>query len=98
MLVIDFLQLIQDLRRQTQFFYQTPTQKWACGPISVITIKEQPCLVIQMTTQPRSLQQWELTVLLNKPDYLNLPVYLQIEQQLIAVYGFRLTNGEAWIS
>ena len=98
MLVIDFLQLSQDLRRQTPFFYHTPTEKWACQSITVTTINEQDCLVIKMVARPKSLQQWELAVLLNKPEYLTMPIYLAVADELVAVYGFRMTQGEAWLN
>lgn len=98
MLVLDFLQLMNDLRRQTRFYYTTKAQKWCLVTVKKITIEKQDCLVMTTAKHSKSLQQWELRYLLDRPDYRPLPVYLDVAGEKIAVFGFRLVDNEAWLN
>lgn len=98
MLVLDFLQLMNDLRRQTRFYYQTKKQKWSLVTIKKATIDQQNCLVITTAKNTKSLQQWELRYLLDRPDFRPLPVYLDVAGEKIAIFGFRIVDQEAWLN
>lgn len=94
MLVIDLLQLIQDINKQVPFFYRFDGQVYG-----LILVQPEPTrLIITTTKQSKSLKQWELKMLLNKPEYHHLPVYLWVEQQPRPIFGFKLADQKAWLN
>ncbi|WP_125766820.1 hypothetical protein [Lapidilactobacillus wuchangensis] len=96
MLVIDFLQLIADLRKKTTFYYRTDDQNWPLLFIQPETQPEQQ-LVLTTTTGTKTLQQWELLFLLNQPAYYQLPIFVSHQGQEQPVFGFRMVNQQAWL-
>lgn len=98
MLVLDFLQLIGDVAKKTPFFFKDDQQTYCLVLPTIAEINQQTSLLFSTSTQGKSLRQWELIVLLNKPEYRQLPVYLEIEEKPRAVFGFKLANGQAWLN
>lgn len=98
MLVLDFLQLISDVTKQTPFFFKNNEITYRLLLPQTIEINQQPSLIFTTSTSGKSLCQWELFVLLNKPEYRQLPVYLQINEQPRPVFGFKLADGKAWLN
>ncbi|MFD1466158.1 hypothetical protein ACFQ4L_08805 [Lapidilactobacillus mulanensis] len=97
MLVLDFLQLINDINKNTQFFYRHDQEIRALTLVRVEANDGQSRLVIATAVREKSLHQWELLVLLNQSDYRQLPIYLEIDQHQQAVFGFKLADGKAWL-
>ncbi|WP_125608194.1 hypothetical protein [Lapidilactobacillus bayanensis] len=98
MYVLDFLQLISDVAKQTPFFFKDHDSIYSLLLPEITEIYQQPSLLITTNTSKKSLRQWELFVLLNQPEYRQLPVYLQINGQPRAVFGFKLADGKAWLN
>lgn len=96
--MLDFLQLMNDVAKQTPFFFKDSDQIYSLLLPEVTEVAQQQSLVITTNTSKKSLRQWELFVLLNKPDYRQLPVYLRINDHPRPVFGFKLADGKAWLN
>lgn len=98
MLVIDFLQLIADLRKKTTFYYRTDERNWPLQFVKADAASpDQPRLLLTTTTGTKTLQQWELLFLLNQPAYYQRPIFVRHQGEELPVFGFRMVNQQAWL-
>lgn len=95
MRVIDFLQLILDLDKQTRFFYQDKAKEL----IAVTEIKPTDSAVV-LTTKKASthaLHQWELVTLLQTIQDKTIFMRISAENEALPFYGIQLHDNVAYV-
>ncbi len=96
MRIIDFLQLISDLDKQTQFFYSDADKNlWAITGV----LAESDCVYLATKkTKQHALHQWELVTLLNPLKPKTNFIKIKVEADSANIFGLQIHPREVYVN
>lgn len=95
MRVIDFLQLILDLDKQTRFFYQGASDN--IYAVTELVIKPESVILTTKKASAHALHQWELVTLLQSIADKTIYMQILVLNDYAAFYGIQLHESAAYI-
>ena len=92
MRVIDLLQLLVDTPKNATIYFENSEHKvWPIADFTLATINDQPQLCFNLDpAKKHPLKQWEFSLLLNKKDYYQHFVYVNYQDTVYPLFGFRV--------
>lgn len=99
MRVIDLLQLLKDLNRNLPIYFEWQKKTF---PISGTLIEplnpDVTATLLELNeTSPKALKNWELMVLLNRPEQLPNLVYVKLPHENYPIFGVRMTKEALYL-
>lgn len=86
MRVIDLLEFLKDIQKNEMIFANFEKEDYSIDLVE----KRDEKIFCKLSKNKKSLKNWELLLLLNKKDQLDLPVFVEKDKKNHQIFGMRL--------